>query len=179
MSTLVSTVPDIPAFEGGQMTDLPDFPNSSFDGTELFEVVWGSDGTAATALNYSITSALLASLLQGLLSLKVIINDGEHNAPGDPYIVDTSVTRVYVNKTVAEPTYIQFASVEDYFNDVIVADVAGTAAATPNLITITFNGSEKASGEATITIENPYGGWGFHPVFDSDASLAMWLLGSA
>lgn len=161
------------------MTDLPAFPNLVFDGTELFEVVWGSDGTEATALNYSITSALLASLLQSLLSSSVIINNGENALIGDPYIVPATVGRVYVNKTIAEPTFIQFASVEDYLNDVLVADVAGTAAALPNGITVTFDGTEKASNNATITIENPYGGWSFRPVFDAGSALAMWLLGSA
>lgn len=164
-------------FAGGQLTDLPAWAGTPLDGTELFEMV--APGDPATALNYRITSAQLAVLLPALVATAVILENGDNILPGDPYIVPGTVARVYVNKTIAEPTYIRFGPVSAARTDVIIADVAGTAAPTPNLITITFDGAEQASGNATITIENPYGGWSFRPVFNALAGLAKWFLGSA
>jgi hypothetical protein len=171
------TVPTFPfVFNGGQMTDLPPLTLLAFDGTELFEIV--APGNASEGLNYRITSAQLSSLLQGLQSLSVIISQGENISALDPFIVPTSVTRVYVNKPIAEPTFIQFGNVSTYLNDVIIGDVAGTAAV-GNGITTTFTGGQTASGNATVPIENAYGGWSFRPVNEALSGLATWFLGSA
>lgn len=167
------TTPEIPVFVGGQMTDLPPFTLVQFDGTELFEVV--APGDPALGLNYSITSARLAALITRLVQTAVYLADGQHNTPGDPYVVPATVARVYVNKTAAEPTYVQFAAAAGYPIDVLVADVAGTVDGAGNGITVTFSGGELADGIATIPITTPYGGYIFQPL----QILAAWRLGTA
>ena len=157
-------------FAGGQMTDLPVF-SGTFDGTELFEVV--APGNEANGVNYRITSALLASLLTAVSSQPVILQSGQFNAPGNPYIVPITVTKVYVNKTPGEPTYIRFLAAAGYLADILVCDIAGTADV--GNITVTFTSGELANGIAPIPIATAYGGFFFRPV----TTLAKWILGVA
>lgn len=165
-------VPALDTFTGGQMTDLPPFTGTSFDGTELFEIV--APGNPAQAVNYSITSERLAALL--VLGGQVIISQGQNNSPSDPYLVPATMGRVYVNKTVAEPTYVQLQRAALYTSDPLVADIAGTVDASGNGIFVTFTGSETADklSPAAVTISTPFGGYFFRPV----TSLDTWHLGT-
>ena len=169
---VVPSAAQLQAFAGGQMTDLPEFDEVSFDGTELVEIV--APGNEAEGINYSITTALLAALLAQLSASGIIITNGEYSDPGDPYIPPASVARIYVNKTVAGPTYIEFGAASGYVVEPLVKDVAGTVDVGSE-ITVTFNGAEAADGNTTVAIGSPYGGYFFRPL----SSLAKWTLGSA
>lgn len=165
--------PDV--FQGGQMTDLPVF-TGTLDGTELMEIVAAPAGqtNAAAGVNYSITTELLAQLLISIAIQDVIIGNGEHTTPGDPYVVQPADGRIYVNKTVASPTYILMPLASTMFTEPLVADIAGTVTDVDG-ITVTLSGGELANGEATIPIASPYSGYFFRPV----RTLGKWLLGSA
>lgn len=152
------------------MTDLPEF-SGTFDGTELFEVV--APGNVEEGVNYSINSALLAALLSQLGATAVIISDGEYEDPGDPFVPGVSVARIYVNKTIPGPTYIEFGLASSYVVEPLVADVAGTVDEVGNGITVTFTGGQLADGNATVPINSPYSGYFFRPL----VTLGKWHLG--
>lgn len=165
---VVPSAAQLQAFAGGQMTDLPDF-TGTFDGTELFEVV--APGNVALGINYSITSALLAGLLLPLTSAQVVISQGQYATAGSPYSVPASVARIYVNKPIAEPTYIKFGNASAQLADVLVKDVAGTTDGAGNGIFTTVT----TDGIVNPTITVPYGGFFFRPV----NSLNTWTLGTS
>lgn len=167
-----SLTPDFDTFTGGQMTDLPAYTGGVFDGTELFEVV--SPGNVAEGVNYKITSAQLAVGIAGLSGNIVIIEDGEYTTALDPYIVDPLDSRIYINKSSAEPTFIQFGAVTSHVVDTLIADSSGLVEASPNCITVTFTGGQMADGNATVLIEASYGGYWFRPIAD----LTKWSLGT-
>jgi hypothetical protein len=156
--------PSTDVFTGGQMTDLPSFTGTSFDGTELFEVV--APGNAAEGVNYSISSALLALLLGGLIQGQaVVVRDGATS--GDPYDVPTDVSQVLFKKTVGAASYALLAASASYPGPVAINDLKGDAAINP--ITINFTGGELCDGNASIVLNanyaltklfpNPDGGW--------------------
>lgn len=157
-------------FNGGQMTDLPVF-SGTFDGSELFEVV--APGNEAEGVNYSIPSQLLAALIIQIGLNPVIISDGEHATIGNPYMVQPTDGRIYVNKTVAEPTFILMPAVSTMLAEPLVHDSAGTADDAGNGITVSFSGGQLADGLATVPIQTPYGGYFFRPVI----ALGKWTLG--
>lgn len=163
--------PDV--FQGGQMTDLPVF-TGTLNGTELIEVVAAPSGqsNAAAGVNYQISTALLAQLLLALGSVVVLV-DGDHNSPGNPYVPGPIVTRIYVNKIAPEATYIALGSASSYIVEPLVKDVAGTASA-GNPITVSFVGGEQADGNAPVLISTAYGGYFFRPI----STLDTWTLGS-
>jgi hypothetical protein len=166
--------PDV--FEGGQMTDLPVF-SGTLNGTELMEVVAAPTGQTneASGVNYQITTQLLAVLIANLNLTSVIIVDGQYTNPLSPYIPTQLISRIYINKTLAEPTYITFDHATAYAVEPLVKDIAGTADAVGNGIIVRFTGLEAADGNQTVSIETPYGGYFFRPI----ASLNTWTLGSA
>lgn len=166
--------PDV--FQGGQMTDLPVF-SGTLNGTELMEVVAAPTGqsNAAAGVNYQITTELLATLLGQLNITAVILVDGQHSTVGDPYLPPSGVARIYVNKAIAEPTYITFSPASSYVVEPLVKDIAGTADASGNGIIVQFTGLEGADGNTIVPIETPYGGYFFRPI----GSLNTWTLGSA
>lgn len=170
---MVNNVPALPVFAGGQMTDLPVFNGTVLTGTELFEIV--SPGDPQTSLNYSITSALLANLITNLSTQIVIINNGQHTSPGDPYIVGPTVGRVYVNKNVAEMTYVQLGLASVKVSDVLVADIGGQVTGV-DFIQVTFSAGETADNlsPAEVPISTPYGGYFFRPI----PLLNTWHLGT-
>lgn len=165
--------PDV--FQGGQMTDLPVF-TGTLDGTELLEIVAAPAGQTneAGGVNYQITSDLLANLLVQLQLSSVIITDGEHETPGDPYIVQSTDGRIYVNKTIPGPTYILMPLAAGMIVEPLVADIAGTVTDVDG-VTVTFTGGELANGFASIPIQSAYGGYFFRP----SPTLGKWLLGTA
>jgi hypothetical protein len=161
---------NITTFNGGQMTDLPVYPGTSFDGTELFEIV--SPGNEEDGVNYSITSNLLGQLLVPfVIGQQVVIQQGQNNTALTPYVVPDNVTRVYVNKGTPEPTYIQFGAANLQLGDTLIKDVAGTSDGAGNGIFITVT----ADGIVSPTITVPYGGFFFRPV----TSLNIWTLGTS
>lgn len=161
--------PLLGVFEGGQMTDLPPFSGTSFDGTELLEIV--SPGTAANGVNYAITTLILATLLSGLRSGQIVIAQGQFSSPGSPYVVPTSMSRIYVNKATPEPTYIQFGAANLQLADVLIKDIAGTSDGVGNSIFCTVT----ADGLVNPSIAFPYGGFFFRPI----TSLNTWTLGTS
>lgn len=173
----MSVNPISPAtFQGGQMTDLPVF-SGTLDGTELMEIVAAPAGQTneEAGVNYQITTLLLATLLIQVSNSYVILIDGQHSDPGDPYTPPPTIGRVYVNKVLAEPTYITFDNASTYVVEPLIKDIAGTADAVGNGISISFTGGEEADGYATVPIETPYGGYTFRPI----GSLNTWTLGGA
>ena len=163
-------------FNGGQMTDLPVF-TGTLNGSELMEVVAAGTGQSVVTegVNYQIDTAQLSALLISLAQSSVIITDGQHTTPGDPYIPTPFIGRVYVNKSVAEPTYIHFDRATTYSVEPLVQDVAGTLDGVTGIITCTFTGGESANGITAIPIATPYGGYFFRPV----GALNTWILGTA
>jgi hypothetical protein len=165
--------PDV--FQGGQLTDLPVF-TGTFNGTEIVEIVAAPYGqsNAAAGVNYQISTALLAALLSRLQLTTVIIEQGQYTNPANPYIPGAAVSRIYVNKPIAEVTYIQFGEALNYFGEPLVKDIAGTATAGLG-ITVTFTGGQSADGNTTVPIETGYGGYFFRPIL----SIGTWTLGSS
>lgn len=166
--------PDV--FQGGQMTDLPVF-SGSLNGTELMEIVAAPTGqtNVAAGVNYQISTLLLAELLTFLGISPVILGEGQNNVPGNPYIPGPNVGRIYVDKTLAEPTYILFNRANTYLIEPLVKDIAGTSDGAGNGIFIAFSNGELADGNGPITITAPYGGYFFRPI----GPLNTWTLGSA
>jgi predicted secreted protein len=166
--------PDV--FQGGQMTDLPVF-SGTLDGTELMEIVAAPAGQTneAAGVNYQITTSQLAALLSALSLHAVIIRTGQYSTIGNPYVPGPTISRIYVDKTIAEPTYISMNMASTYFVEPLVKDIAGTADALGNGITVTFTGGEVADTYATIPITTPFGGYFFRPI----AAINSWTLGSA
>lgn len=162
-------------FNGGQMTDLPVF-TGTLNGTELMEIVAAPTGQTneASGVNYQIDTLLLAQLLISVGLSAVVISDGEHETPGDAYEAQPTDARIFINKTVAAPTYIMMPLASTMLCEPLVVDVAGTAAA-GNGATVTFTGGELANGIATVPIETAYGGYFFRPA----TTLGKWILGSA
>lgn len=139
-------------FNGGQMTDLPEFAGT-FDGTELFEVV--APGNEAEGINYSITSALLAFLIGSVQYALTIITSG---ASYDS--VDTD-TRILVNKTIGSATTINLLAGDLYSQSVLIKDMKGDADVNP--ITITFPGTYDGVS-SPIVINASYGSIWFNPL---------------
>lgn len=156
--------PELDIFTGGQMTDLPAYTGGVFDGTELLEIV--SPGNVQAGVNYKITTAQLAVGIAGLAGNTVILVDGDNTTSLDPYIVDPLDSRIYVNKTIAEPTFIRLGSVVSHVVDTLIADSSGLVEAAPNCITVTFTGGQAADGNTTVPIEASYGGYFFRPIAD-------------
>lgn len=167
-------VPALDTFAGGQMTDLPTIPATSFNGTELFEVVASGTSQATTpanAVNYSITSAQLAAFIVPLVQFQVVIPQGQHTTALTPYVVPANVTRIYVNKGTPEPTYITFGAANLQAADTLLKDVAGTSDGAGNGIFTTVT----TDGIVNPTVTVPYGGFFFRPV----TSLNIWTLGTS
>lgn len=162
-------VPALDTFAGGQMTDLPVFTGAGLVGSELFEIV--SPGNPNTAVNYSITSSLLAQLLNGLIAGQVVIAQGQNATALTAYLVPANISRVYVNKVTPEPTYITFGAASAKLTDTLVKDVAGTSDGAGNGIFVTVT----ADGIVNPTITAPWGGFFFRPV----TSLNIWTLGTS
>jgi len=173
----VSVNPVFPVvFNGGQMTDLPVF-TGTLNGTEILEIVAAGTGQSVVTegVNYQMASAQLAALLIALSQTSVIITDGQHIIPGDPYIPTPLIGRVYINKSVAQPTYVQFNRASTYSVEPLIQDIAGTLDGVTGIVTCTFIAGETANGIATIPISTPYGGYFFRPI----GTLNTWILGTA
>jgi hypothetical protein len=155
------------AFNGGQMTDLPVF-SGSFDGTELFEIV--APGNVAQGVNYSITSLLFATLVGQITLVPVIISNGQYTSPASPYVVPITTSRIYINKSNNEPTYIRLAAAASYLVEPLIREIAGNA---NNTITVNMTGGQLADGNAVVPIQSAYSGYFFRPV----AALGSWTLG--
>lgn len=166
-------VPALDTFSGGQMTDLPAFTATAFDGTELIEIVSGTPSAtnADTGVNYSITSLQLSLLLTVLRSSQVVIGQGQNMTSGTAYVMPPNVSRIYVNKATPEPTYIMFGAANVQFMDVLVKDVAGTSDGAGNGIFTAVT----ADGIVNPTVTSPYGGFWFRPI----PSLNSWTLGTS
>ena len=160
-------------FNGGQMTDLPVF-SGTLNGQELMEIVAAplDANIEAEGVNYQITTELLASLIIQVGLNSVIITDGEHETALDPYIVQPTDGRIYVNKTIAGPTYIVLGLVDNQLTEPLIADVNGTVTDV-NLINVTFTGGQLVDGLASVDIVSAYGGYFFRPIY----SLNKWHLG--
>lgn len=147
-------------FNGGQMTDLPEY-TGGFDGTALFEIV--SPGNQELGVNYTITMELLLNLIIGGLTSLTIITVGATLA--DPYEALGTDYRVLLNKIIASPSYVEIGSGADRDTPIMVRDLKGDAST--NNITVTFTGT--CDGLASpIVISNPYGGWYFNPLPDGN-----------
>lgn len=144
-------------FNGGQMTDLPEF-SGTFDGTELFEVV--APGNEALGVNYSITSALLAALLIGVSQAPTIITAGATLVA--PYVPTIFETRVLFNKTVGAASYVNIGGGAARNNrPIMIRDIKGDADV--NNITAIFTGT--CDGLASpIVIASAYAGYIFNPL---------------
>lgn len=143
-------------FTGGQMTDLPPYPGTRFDGTELIELV--APGNVALGINYSITTRQMTELLNPYLN--TIIVAGATLAV--PYTVLTTDTRVLLNKTIGSASYIQFGNSFLQPSPVLIKDIKGDADVNP--ITITFFGGQLVDGLGTVTIATSYGSYWFNPL---------------
>lgn len=150
---VVPSAAQLLAFNGGQMTDLPEFVGTSFDGTELFEIV--APGNEEEGINYGIPSALLAALLVQITSLPTFITSGAayHSVAAD--------TRILVNKTIGSATSVVLLGGASYKQPVLVKDLKGDADVNP--ITVTF-ASGTLDGLSSVVINNPFGYFWFNPL---------------
>lgn len=160
--------PDPDIFVGGTMTSLPAYAGTVFVGTELMEIV--SPGNAAEGVNWQITTAQLAALLNGFSYVNTIITSGA--VIGNPYIVPVNVTRVLVDKATPSATEIEFLASANYPMPVLVRDILGDASGNP--ITVTFANGETCDGLSSVQISSDYGGYVFNPL-----KTGGWYLGSA
>lgn len=152
--------PQIPVFVGGQMTDLPVFPGTQLVGNELMELV--SPPNVDQALNYSITTGVLASLIIPLGSRAVFVLNGG-TAPA-PFVPGASFARYLFKNTVPAASFVQFAPALNYAQPILIKDQLGDADVHP--ITVTFSGGQLVDGLATVTISTPYGGYWISPLPD-------------
>lgn len=142
-------------FTGGQMTDLPSFPNATFDGTELLEIV--APGNRLQGVNYGISTAQMARLLPFFLY-------GQPTFITDTYAYNSVATdtRILVNQAVAGATSIVLGLASSYGFPVLVKDLKGDADTNP--ITVTFTGGETLDGLSQVVINNPFGYFWFNPL---------------
>lgn len=153
---VVPSAQSLVTYNGGQMTDLPEY-TGAFDGTALLEMV--SPGDVAEGVNYSITLDLLASFIIAGTSAPTIITAGA--TVGSPYVALVTDYRILLDKTTPSPSYVNIGGGAGRSAPIMVRDLLGDADV--NNITITFTGT--ADGNASpIVISNPYGGWVFNPL---------------
>jgi len=147
-------------FNGGQMTDLPEY-SGAYDPTAIIEVV--SPGDVQDGVNYQMTLAMLAGFVTAPQAPTIITTGA---TIGDPYDVLTTDTRVLINKDVPGPTYVLLSTaVSRSFNPVMIRDLKGDA--NVNNISISFTGT--ADGlSSPLLITNPYGGIVFNPLDDGN-----------
>lgn len=149
--------PSSQVFNGGQMTDLPPFAGP-LDGTELIEIV--APGNLELGVNYSVTTALLAAIINAFGNVPTIITAGA--TAGSHYAALTSDTRILLNKTVASASFVDLGlATARGVKPIMVRDLKGDADV--NNITVSFTGT--VDGLASpIVINAPYGGWVFNPL---------------
>lgn len=131
------------------------FPNSVFDGTEQFPIIWSAPVNGLT--NYNITSQVLALLLDNLLTTPTILEDEA------TYASVALDTRILVRNSGALTTTITLLSAASYLAPILVKDIGGFASAL-NPITVLFTGGEEVDGLSQIDITNPYGSFVFNPL---------------
>jgi hypothetical protein len=158
----VSVNPVFPVvFNGGQMTDLPEF-SGTLNGQELIEVVAGpvDADLAAEGVNYAITSELLAELIIGVFAEPTIITSGATVV--SPYVAGAAEGRILFDKTVGAASGVDIGGGVARNNiPIMVRDIKGDADV--NNITVTFTGT--CDGLASpITINQPYAGYIFNPL---------------
>lgn len=148
-------------FNGGQMTDLPEF-SGTLDGTELLEIVAASAGLSleASGVNYSITSALLSALVVNLGLAPTIIISGATVVT--PYVPTSLESRILFNKTVGAASAVNIGGgVARNNRPIMVRDIKGDADV--NNITVLFTGT--ADGlSSPIVINSVYAGYWFNPL---------------
>lgn len=152
-------VPALDTFAGGQMTDLPVYNSAGFDGTELFEIV--APGTAAEGVNYSITSGVLAILLNARIigSLTIITSGATLISPYNVLLTDS---RILFNKTISSASYAVLGLSSTYPTTVFFKDLKGDASTNP--ITVSFTGGELCDGLSTMVINSAYGWMSLSPL---------------
>lgn len=153
---VVPSATNLETFNGGQMTDLPEYAGG-YDPTALIEMV--APGTVAEGINYSVTLAFLLALIIEGSTTPTIITTGA--TLGDPYEAETTDNRILLNKTVASASYVDIGGGADRTSPVMVKDMKGDAAT--NNISVSFTGT--VDGNASpIVISADYGGWTFNPL---------------
>ena len=116
--------------------------------------------------NYSITTALLAALLNAYAYVNTIVKSGA------TYNVKTTDTRVLINKTVGSSTSVVLGLSANQPVPVLVRDLKGDASS--NNITVTFTGGQLCDGQSSFVITTDFGGFVFNPL-----ATGGWYLGSA
>jgi hypothetical protein len=157
---VVPSALSLQTYNGGQMTDLPEY-DGDFDPTALIEIV--APGNVEEGINYSLTLAVLASYIIASITSPTIITEGATS--GDIYDAASDDYRILLNKTVPSDSYVDIGGGADRVSPVMVKDMAGNAA-TYN-ITVSFTGT--CDGNASpIVISADYGGWVFNPLTDGN-----------
>lgn len=154
---VVPSAAQLQPFNGGQMTDLPEY-TGVYDPTALIEIVL--PGNEEEGINYSLALALLVSFIITGIVTPTIITSGATLA--DPYDVLATDTRILINKTVASDSYVELDDATDRGDiPVMVRDLKGDADV--HNISVSFTGT--ADGlSSPIVINAPYGGWVFNPL---------------
>ena len=157
---MVVPAPLAQTFQGGQMTDLPEY-DGGYDPTALMEIV--APGNEEAGVNYSISLSVLVGFISGGIAFPVIITEGA--TVSDPYEAEVTDLRVLLNKTVSSTSYVNIGSGSERDAPIMVRDLKGDAA-TYNII-VSFDGT--CDGMASpITISAPYGGYTFNPLPDGN-----------
>lgn len=148
---VVPSANTLQTYNGGQMTDLPEW-TAPLDLTALIEIV--APGNVALGINYSLTLARLAAGLVGSTPTFV--------TSGSTYNSVATDTRILVNKTSGSATSVVLRPSAEYFFPVLVKDLKGDADVNP--ITVTFSSGQTIDTLPTVVINNPFGYFWFNPL---------------
>lgn len=126
-------------------------------GGEVQEIV--SPGNAALGNTYQVTLLTLAAFYAAFPALNT-----EIVTAGSVYNVQTTDTRILIDKTLGSPTSVVFPLSNSmiYQQPVLIKDIKGDAF-TDN-ITITFSGGQLIDGLPQIVINNNYGWAWINPI---------------
>lgn len=137
------------------IASMTTFPNSAFDGTEVFPLV--APGSPATGINYNITSLQLALLMAALTNTATVLEDDA------TYASVSTDTKILVKNSGALTTTITLLASSNYSVPILVKDIAGYASEA-NPVSVVFSGGESVDGLTQIDIINPYGSFWFSPI---------------
>jgi hypothetical protein len=145
-----------PVPQDGRMTSFQALP-FPLNGGELMWI--GSPGNAAEGNLYNVTTDVLAAFFSAFPALNT-----EIVTAGSTYNVQTTDTRILVDKTLGSPTSIIFplSNTMQFQQPVLIKDIKGDAFT--NNITISFSGGQKCDNQTTIPINNNYGWTWINPI---------------
>lgn len=149
---VVPSAQNLVTYNGGQMTDLPEFSGVP-PRTALLEIV--SPGNVEEGINYSITIEQMAAAI--VVGVPTIVRTGS------TYASIATDDRILVELFVAAPLVITLLNSSEYLQPILVKDIGGTCDPT-NTITVVFSDGQAVDGLTSVTLSNPYAWFWFNPL---------------